>query len=338
MRAVGYRQSLPISADESLLDLELPAPEPGPRDLLVRVQAVSVNPVDTKQRMRAAPAADEPPRVLGWDAVGVVEGVGQDVMLFGPGDEVFYAGSIARPGSNAELHLVDERIVGRKPKSLSASESAALPLTSITAWELLFDRLGVSRDEDAAPGSLLIVGGAGGVGSILIQLARTLTGLTVIATASRPETTAWCHDLGAHHVIDHTLPLADELKRVGVPQVDAIASLTATDRHYPAYGEILKPQGKLALIDDPATLDVVPLKRKSISVHWELMFTRPLFGTSDMIAQHQLLNEVSALVDAGVLRTTLGQHLGTINAANLKQAHALIESGRAKGKVVLEGF
>jgi zinc-binding alcohol dehydrogenase family protein len=338
MRAVGYRQSLPISAEKSLLDLELPAPKPGPRDLLVRVQAVSVNPVDTKQRMRAAPAAGEPPRVLGWDAVGVVEGVGQDVMLFGPGDEVFYAGSIARPGSNAELHLVDERIVGRKPKSLSASESAALPLTSITAWELLFDRLGVSRDEDAAPGSLLIVGGAGGVGSILIQLARTLTGLTVIATASRPETTAWCHDLGAHHVIDHTLPLADELKRVGVPQVDAIASLTATDRHYPAYGEILKPQGKLALIDDPATLDVVPLKRKSISVHWELMFTRPLFGTSDMIAQHQLLNEVSALVDAGILRTTLGLHLGTINAANLKQAHALIESGRAKGKVVLEGF
>jgi zinc-binding alcohol dehydrogenase family protein len=338
MRAVGYRQSLPISDAESLLDLELPLPEPGPRDLLVRVQAVSVNPVDTKQRMRAAPAADEPPRVLGWDAVGVVEDVGKDVMLFRPGNEVFYAGSIARPGSNAELHLVDERIVGRKPKSLSVSEAAALPLTSITAWELLFDRLGVSRDEDAMPGSLLIVGGAGGVGSILIQLARKLTGLTVIATASRPETTAWCLELGTHHVIDHTLPLADELRRVGVPQVDAIASLTATDRHYPAYAEILKPQGKLALIDDPATLDIVPLKRKSISVHWELMFTRPLFGTSDMIAQHQLLNEVSTLVDAGVLRTTLGQHLGTINAANLKQAHALIESGRAKGKVVLEGF
>jgi zinc-binding alcohol dehydrogenase family protein len=338
MRAVGYRQSLPISADESLLDLELPLPEPGPRDLLVRVQAVSVNPVDTKQRMRAAPAADEPPRVLGWDAVGVVEGVGKDVMLFGPGDEVFYAGSIARPGSNSELHLVDERIVGRKPKSLSVSEAAALPLTSITAWELLFDRLAIPRDEDARPGSLLIVGGAGGVGSILIQLARKLTGLTVIATASRPETTTWCLDLGAHHVIDHRLSLADELKRVGVPQVDTIASLTATDRHYPAYGEILKPQGKLALIDDPAALDIVPLKRKSISVHWELMFTRPLFGTSDMIAQHQLLNEVSALVDAGVLRTTFGQHLGVINAANLKQAHALLESGRAKGKVVLEGF
>jgi zinc-binding alcohol dehydrogenase family protein len=337
MKAVGYRESLPITAEHALLDLELAAPTPGPRDLLVRVQAVAVNPVDTKQRVRAAPAAGEA-RVLGYDAVGTVEGIGSDVTLFAPGDRVFYAGSIARSGTNAELHLVDERIVGRAPRSLPDAEAAALPLTSITAWELLFDRLGVPRGDNADAGSLLIVGGAGGVGSILIQLARRLTGLTVIATASRPETTSWCLDLGAHHVVDHTRPLADELKRVGVPQVDMIASLTATDRHYPAYADILKPQGKLALIDDPAALDVVPLKRKSISVHWELMFTRALFETPDMQAQHDLLSEVSALVDAGVLRTTLGEHLGTINAANLKRAHALIESGRAKGKVVLEGF
>jgi NADPH2:quinone reductase len=256
---------------------------------------------------------------------------------------VFYAGSIARQGTNAELHVVDERIVGPKPTSLSNAEAAALPLTSITAWELLFDRLGVLRSgvqagNAAEAGTLLIVGGAGGVGSILIQLARRLTGLTVIATASRPETTAWCLDLGAHHVIDHTQPLAEELARVGVPQVDMIASLTATDRHFASYVDILKPQGKLALIDDPATLDIVPLKRKSLSVHWELMFTRALFETRDMIAQHQLLAEVSALVDAGVIRTTLGDHMGTITAANVKRAHALIESGRAKGKLVLEGF
>jgi len=342
MKAVGYRASLPVTDPEVLLDVELPAPTPGPRDLLVAVQAIAVNPVDAKARMRAAPKPGEV-AVLGWDAVGVVQATGEAVTLFRPGDAVFYAGSIARPGANAELHVVDERIVGPRPKSLSNAEAAALPLTSITAWELLFDRLGVHRSGaraggQADAGSLLIVGGAGGVGSILIQLSRQLTDLTVIATASRPETTAWCLDLGAHHIVDHTKPLAEELARVGVPQVDMIASLTQTDRHFPSYPEILKPQGKLALIDDPATLDIVPLKRKSISVHWELMFTRPLFETRDMIAQHQLLAEVSSLVDAGVIRTTLGEHLGVITAANLKRAHALIESGRTRGKLVLEGF
>ena len=221
---------------------------------------------------------------------------------------------------------------------LDFAAAAALPLTSITAWELLFDRLGVPRGERPDAGSLLIVGGAGGVGSILIQLARKLTGLTVIATASRPETTAWCLDLGAHHVIDHRKPLAEELRRVGAPQVEAIASLTATDQHYPSYAEILAPQGKLALIDNPATLDIVPLKPKAISVHWELMFTRPVFQTTDMIGQHLLLDEVASLLDAGVLRTTLGEHLGAITASNMKKAHLLVESGRARGKVVLEGF
>ncbi|MGE3268973.1 MAG: zinc-binding alcohol dehydrogenase family protein [Chloroflexota bacterium] len=337
MKVVGYHQSLPITAAESLLDLELPDPTPGPRDLLVRVQAISVNPVDVKMRMRAQPPAGGV-QVLGWDAVGTVEAVGADVTLFKPGEAVFYAGSNIRPGTNAELHLVDERIVGHAPASLSVAEAAALPLTSITAWELLFDRLGVQPGKRPDAGSLLIVGGAGGVGSILIQLARRMTGLTVIATASRPETADWCRQLGAQEIVDHTKPLAEELARIGTPQVEMIASLTATDRHASAYPEILKPQGKLALIDDPATLDVMPFKRKSISVHWELMFTRPAFETPDMVAQHQLLEEVSALVDAGVLRTTLGRHLGTINAANLKKAHALLESGKSIGKAVLEGF
>ena len=337
MKAVGYRKRLPITADDALIDLDIPTPKPAPRDLLVAVKALSVNPVDTKVRVRAAPEPGEA-KILGWDAAGVVTDVGSGVTLFKRGDEVFYAGSIARPGTNAEYHVVDERIVGRKPKSLSFVEAAALPLTSITAWELLFDRLGVRPGKPANAGSLLIIGGAGGVGSILIQLARRLTGLTVIATASRPETGAWCTQLGAHHVIDHTKSLQSELQRIGVPQVSYVAGLTATDRHFPAIVDIIRPQGRFALIDDPPTLDVNPLKRKSVSVHWELMFTRPLFETEDMIAQHDLLNEVADLVDAGVIRTTLSERFGTINAANLKRAHALIESGRSKGKIVLEGF
>jgi len=336
MKAVGYRKSLPVTEAESLIDVDLPAPKPGPRDLLVAVRAVSVNPVDTKVRMRAAPPAGET-TVLGFDAAGTVEAVGGAVTLFKPGDEVFYAGSLVRPGSNAERQLVDERIVGRKPRSLSFAEAAALPLTAITAWELLFDRLGVPPGKRPT-GHLLIIGGAGGVGSILIQLARRLTGLTVIATASRPETSAWCKELGAHHVVDHGKPLPEELKRIGVRRVGLIASLTATERHFPGFFEMLEPQGKLALIDDPKTLDINPLKRKSISVHWEFMFTRPMFETDDMIAQHHLLDEVADLVDAGVIRTTLAERFGTINAANLKKAHALIESGKSKGKAVLEGF
>jgi NADPH2:quinone reductase len=337
MKAVGYRKSLPITEKEALLDVELPVPVPGPRDLLVAVKAVSVNPVDTKVRMRAAPSAGET-KVLGWDAAGVVERVGAAVTLFKPGDAVFYAGSIARPGTNAEYHLVDERIVGRKPASLSFAEAAALPLTAITAWELLFDRLGLRPGKPADAGSLLVIGGAGGVGSILIQLARRLTGLTVIATASRPETRAWCLELGAHHVIDHAEPLAAGLARIGLPQVPYVAGLTATDRHFPAIVEIIRPQGRFALIDDPPTLDINPLKRKSVSVHWEFMFTRAVFETEDMIAQHRLLNEVADLVDAGLLRTTLAERFGAIAADNLKRAHALIESGRSRGKIVLEGF
>ena len=337
MKAVGYRKSLPVTDESALIDVELPAPVPGPRDLLVAVKAVSVNPVDTKVRMRAAPPAGEV-KVLGWDAAGVVEAVGAGVTLFKPGDAVFYAGSIARPGTNAEFHLVDERIVGAKPKSLSFTQAAALPLTAITAWELLFDRLGVAAGKSADARHLLVIGGAGGVGSILIQLARRLTGLAVIATASRPETRDWCLSLGAHHVIDHSKPLNEELTHIGVPAVELVASLTQTEAHFPAVVEAIAPQGKFALIDDPKALDVSLLKRKSVSLHWEFMFTRAVFETPDMIAQHRLLNDVSALVDDGVVRTTLGEEIGAINAANLRRAHAIVESGKARGKLVLTGF
>jgi zinc-binding alcohol dehydrogenase family protein len=251
---------------------------------------------------------------------------------------VFYAGAIDRQGTNSEHHLVDERIVGRKPRRSSFAEAAALPLTSITAWELLFDRLGVARDGKPSGRTLLVVGGAGGVGSVLIQFARRLTGVTVVATASRPETQAWCRDLGAHHVIDHALPMPAQLARLGVGPADYVAGLTHTDAHFPAIVEMVAPQGRVALIDDPEPIDVRLLKQKSVSLHWELMFTRSLFQTPDMQAQHDLLNEVAALVDDGLVRTTLADHYGPVNAANLRRAHAHLEGGRAKGKVVLEGF
>jgi zinc-binding alcohol dehydrogenase family protein len=335
MKAVAYTQNgLPIDDPRALVDLELPEPVPGPRDLLVQVHAVSVNPVDTK--IRTGVAVSEP-RVLGWDAVGVVQAVGADVSLFKAGDAVYYAGSLVRPGTNSERHLVDERLVGRKPASLDDAQAAALPLTAITAWELLFDRLGVAEGGGQGQ-SLLIVGAAGGVGSILVQLARQLTGMTVIGTASRPQTRQWVSDLGAHHVIDHHQPLLAQLQAVGVGEVTHVASLTHTDSHFDQLIEALQPQGKLALIDDPATLDVVPMKRKALSLHWELMFTRSLYETADMIRQHELLDRVADLVDEGVLKTTFGEHYGRINASNLRRAHQWIESGRAQGKIVLEGF
>ncbi|MBU0808042.1 MAG: zinc-binding alcohol dehydrogenase family protein [Gammaproteobacteria bacterium] len=338
MKAVAYYQSLPIDHADALQDVELPAPTPGPRDLLVEVKAISVNPVDTKIRRNVAPE-DGAAKVLGWDASGIVKAVGNDVSLFQPGDRVYYAGAINRAGANSELHVVDERIVGRMPAKLAFAEAAALPLTAITAWELLFERLQVSQGSADLGQSLLIVGAAGGVGSILVQLARQLTGLTVIGTASRPETQAWVRQLGAHHVIDHRQPLSEELKRIGINQVTHVASLTQTDQHYAQLVEALAPQGRLALIDDPEQpLDIMQLKRKSLSLHWELMFTRSLFETADMIEQHRLLQRVAELVDAGTLKTTLGEHFGSINAANLRRAHALLESGTARGKIVLEGF
>jgi zinc-binding alcohol dehydrogenase family protein len=338
MKAIGYHKPLPIAEPESLADFVAERPEPAGRDLLVAVKAVSVNPVDTKQRMRTEAKPGGPPMVLGYDAAGVIEAVGPEVTLFKAGDEVFYAGSIARPGTNAEFHLVDERIVGLKPKSLSFAQAAALPLTSITAWELLFDRLAVAPGKTPDGRALLILGGAGGVGSIMIQLARRLTALTVIATASRPETQDWCRKLGAHHVIDHSKPLAEQLKAIGHANVALIAGITGTDQHYPIVPDIIAPQGKFALIDDPKELDVKPLKRKAASLHWESMFTRAIFQTPDMIAQHHLLNEVSAMVDEGLIVTTMGMELSPINAANLRSAHALIESGRTIGKIVVAGW
>lgn len=336
MRVVAYTASLPIEDTASLQDMSLPDPRPDGRDLLVRVHAVSVNPVDTKVRRRTDP--DGEPKVLGWDAAGVVEAAGPGCTLFRPGDAVFYAGSIARSGSNGELQLVDERIVGPKPASLSFAEAAALPLTAITAWEMLFDRLQVRRGGEPDGDALLLIGGAGGVGSIAIQLARRLTGLRVIATASRPETRQWCLDLGAHDVVDHRGDLAAQLEAIGAGQVRTVFSTTNSDDHWPAITAAVAPQGRVGLIDDPGPIDVGLLKRKSASLHWEFMFTRSLFGTPDMKAQHRLLAEVSGLVDAGVLRTTLAEHFGAIEAANLRRAHALIESGRARGKIVLEGF
>jgi NADPH2:quinone reductase len=337
MRAIGYQKAGPIAAPDSLVDIELPRPIPGGHDILVAVKAISVNPVDTKVRQAVAP---EPGswKVLGWDVAGVVVEAGPGVSRFRSGDEVSYAGALTRPGANAEFHLVDERIVGRKPASLSFVEAAALPLTAITAWEALFDRLDVAKPALGAAPAILIIGGAGGVGSIAVQLARKRTELTVIATASRPETAQWARSLGAHHIVDHSKPLAGEVAALGLGQPGFVFSTTNTSGHLAAIAELISPQGRFALIDDPDALDINPFKPKSVSVHWEFMFTRSMFGTADMDAQGALLNEVARLVDDGVLKTTLSENLGTINAANLKRAHALVESGRARGKVVLEGF
>ncbi len=337
MKAVGYKKSLPIDAADALIDFEAPKSEPTGRDIRVAVKAISANPVDYKVRKRAAPPEGQV-KILGYDAAGIVDAVGPEVTLFKPGDEVFYAGSILRQGTNSEFHLVDERIVGRKPKSLSFAQAAALPLTSITAWELLFDRLGAVPGKSLDPRTLLITGGAGGVGSILIQLARRLTGLTVVATATRPESQQWCRELGAHAVIDHALPIKEQIEKLKLPPVALVASLTFTDQHYKAIADFMAPQGKFGLIDDPAEFTMSVFKGKAISVHWESMFTRSSFQTPDMIAQHHLLNDVADLIDKGVLRTTLDQSFGTINAANLKRAHALLESGKSRGKIVLEGW
>ncbi|WP_116140209.1 zinc-binding alcohol dehydrogenase family protein [Trinickia diaoshuihuensis] len=335
MKAVVYAQAgLPIDDPQALYDVELPKPEPGPRDLLVKIEAISVNPVDTKLRLGVQPNG---PRVLGWDAVGTVEAVGAEVELFAAGDRVWYAGDITRPGSYAEFGLVDERIAGHRPTSLPAAQAAAIPLTGITAWELLFDRLGI--EEGGGNGeTLLVIGAGGGVGSMLVQLARKLTGLTVIGTASRPETQSWVRELGAHHVVDHGRPLQPQLAAAEIGPIDYVVSLTHTDSYYSQLIELLKPEGHLALIDDPATLDAMPLKRKSISLHLEFMFTRSMFRTASMINQHALLDRLAALIDDGLLKTTLGEHMGTIDAANLRRAHALIESHKALGKIVLEGF
>ena len=335
MKAIGYQESLAIDAPNALMNIELPTPTASGKDILVRVEAVSVNPVDSKVRLRAGPDEGAEYKVLGWDAAGVVETVGDEVSLFKAGDKVWYAGAINRSGSNAEYHLVDERIVSKMPESLSFTEAAALPLTSITAYELLFDRLSLNTD---STGELLVIGASGGVGSIMVQLAKQLTNLTVIGTASRPETQEWVKGIGADHVINHSNPLNEELKTIGFNHVPYIASLTNTDEHMPAIIESIAPQGKIALIDDPASFDIMPFKFKSVSIHWELMFTRSLFQTNDMIEQHKLLAKVAKMVDAGQVKTTFAADFGTINAENLIKAHALLESGKSKGKIVLTGF
>ena len=338
MKTIALTRYLPIDDPQSLVDVELPKPSPSAHDLLVSIEAVSVNPVDTKVRA-PKPCVEAQPKVLGYDAAGVVEAVGADVTLFKPGDAVFYAGDITRSGSNAEYQLVDERIVGRKPASLDFAQAAALPLTSITAWELLFDRMRLDPDGRDAGKSLLIIGGAGGVGSIAIQLARR-AGLVVIATASRSGTIDWVRRMGAHHVIDHRAPLAPQLGAIGFGHVDAIVNLADTDRYWSTLGELIAPQGRIGLIVEPKGPISIggPFKAKCVSIHWETMFGRSRFQTADMIEQHRLLDRIAALVDAGEIRTTHTQTLGKIDAANLRKAHAQLESGTTIGKLSLSGW
>ena len=341
MKAIGYTTSLPISNENALIDVEIDKPTASGRDILVKINAIAVNPVDYKIRQRVSPENGEP-KVLGWDAVGEVVEVGDAVETLAIGDRVFYAGDLTRQGSNAEFQLVDERIVGKAPNSLTDSEAAALPLTAITAYELLFEHLKLNQCDDQNVTSsdeiVLVVGAAGGVGSIMLQLLKTLTGATVIATASRESSQQWVKSLGADYVVDHRKPLAEQIHALNIGQVTHVASLNATDAYIDAYVDVLKPMGKIALIDDPESLDISKLKPKSISLHWEFMFTRSMFQTADMNEQGALLGHVARLIDAGKIKTTVGKNLGKINAANLIEAHKMLEAGTAIGKIVLEGF
>ena len=334
MKAIGYNQNGPITAPNALIEFEAETPVLGPRDLLVEVKGISVNPVDVK--VRANLPAEAGTKVIGYDAAGVVRDVGSAVGQFKVGDEVFYAGDLTRPGTNSELHAVDERIVGKKPQSLGFAEAAGFPLTSITAWEILFDSLALA--EGGGKGDvLLIIGGAGGVGSILIQLAKKLTGLTVIATASRPETTEWVRRMGADHVIDHSESLVEQVGELGlVPRY--VASLSGTEGHFPAIVELIEPRGHIVLIDDPRSLDIRSAKPKSLSFSWEYMFARSLHQTDDMEKQHELLNRVAEMIDNGMLMSTVANQLGKISVETLKTAHQQQESGRVIGKNVLAGF
>lgn len=338
MKAVAITQKLPLDHPECFVTVDLPDPEPGPRDLLVRVKAIGVNPVDYKVRRSRAEAETEP-KILGFDAAGVVEAVGAEVTTFRPGDEVYYAGDITRAGSNAELQLVDHRIVAKKPETLSFAEAAALPLTAITAWECLFDRLGLTPGNlnEGKDKTLLILSGAGGVGSIGIQLAAVLTGFTVIATASRPETVAWCYKMGAQYVIDHSGDWPAELEKLGFKTVDYIACFGDTTAHWKAMAQAIVPQGKItAIVESSEIPDIGLLKSKCAAFIWEFMFTRPMFQTPDMIAQHDLLKEVATLVDVGRIRTTMTRNGGTLSPETLAAAHREQEAGKMIGKQVLE--
>ena len=342
MKAVGYIKSLPIDDPESLTDIKLPQPIATGRDLLVKIKAIAVNPVDYKIRRNVSPAEGDY-KVLGWDAVGEVIATGEAATQFQPGDVVYYAGDLNRQGSNAEYQLVDERLVGTKPKSLSDAEAAALPLTTITAWELLFEHLSIQQQPPDSTATsdevILVVGAAGGVGSIFLQLAKAITGATLIATASRESSQDWVKKQGADHVVDHTNPLQPQIEALGIGQVTHVASLNSTDSYFETYTGLLAPFGRIAMIDDPSRpLDVMKMKPKSLSLHIEFMFARSMFKTADMDEQSRLLNHVSDLVDQGYIQTTVGKNLGTINADNLKAAHETLESGRSIGKIVLEGF
>lgn len=336
MKAIGFKTSLPIENSESFIEFEAVKPIPGPHDLLVKIDAISVNPVDFKIRQNSAKdTVLETPKIIGWDAVGIVQSVGQDVTLFEVGDPVYYAGDITKQGSNAEYQIIDERIVGRKPKALSIEEAAVIPLTALTAWEILFDRIRISADKDKGK-SILIIGGAGGVGSIAIQLAKKIAGLTVIATASRPETIAWCKQQGADFVVDHK-DLVSSVREAGFEYVDFILDFVDTNAYWDTMVELIKPQGHIASItgsSDPVAL--TKLKSKSVSFSWELMYTRSMYQTEDMIEQHNILNIVADLLDDGILKTTLKTTLNGLTAENLKKAHELLESGKTIGKIAIK--
>lgn len=339
MRAVALTKYLPISDPESLMDVELPRPVANGRDLLVKIHAIAVNPVDTKVR-KPKDKVETTPKVLGWDAAGEVVEAGPDCTLFKPGDKVFYAGDITRSGCNAEYQVMDERIVGHMPKSLSFEQAAALPLTAVTAWESLFDRLGIALDiVQNRNKSLLIIGGAGGVGSIAIQLANKLAGLTVIATASRPETVRWVQELGAQHVINHKHDLVKQMREIGISQPDYIFCCNDTDTYFPIMAELIKPQGRIcSIVETAQAVDLNLLKNKSATFVWELMYTRSMYQTEDMIEQHHILNRIARLVDQEVLESTLNETLSPINAENLRLAHAQLETGTSIGKIVLSGW
>ena len=342
MKAIGYKKSLPISDIDSLVDIEIPQPIATGRDILVKISAIAVNPVDYKIRQNKPSETDEY-KVIGWDAVGEIVAMGENATKFQLGDKVYYAGDLTRQGSNAEYQLVDERIVGHKPKSLADVEAAALPLTTITAYEMLFEHLALPKimpdSSEKSNDVILVVGAAGGVGSILVQLAKAITGATIIATASRESSKAWVEKLGAHHVVDHTKPLEPQIDALNIGQVTHVASLNGTESYFDTYIELLAPFGKIAMIDDPQKpLDVMKLKFKSLSLHIEFMFARSMFNAVDIEEQSHLLNHVSDLIDRGYIQTTVGKELGLINADNLKLAHEELESGKSIGKIVLQGF
>lgn len=336
MKAVGFTHYLPVEDTNAFLDLEIDKPAPKGHDILVAVKAVAINPVDTKVRAPKDKVEDQA-RIIGYDASGVVEAVGSEVTLFKPGDEVYYAGDITRSGTNAEFHLVDERIVGRRPASLSHAEAAAMPLTTITAYEAFFDRLGIDRDGADGGQSILIIGAGGGVGSIGIQLAKQ-AGLKVIATASRPETSAWVQELGADHVVNHREDMVAQIRALGLQHVDHIAIFNDM-RHWETAVELIRPQGGIVSIDDTdLPMPMGGMKMKAASLHWEFMFARSMHQTHDMVEQHKLLTYVAGQIDAGKIKTTVSKRISPINATNMREAHRLVETGQAKGKIVLEGF